>query len=287
MDISIITPVYNGNKYLNNYMRMMNSVVGNSNAEVEIILVNDSPEIPIEYDKSIANGYEVIIYNNEKNSGIHESRVNGLKQSHGKYILFLDQDDMISEHCLKSQLNAIKDADVVLGNGIFELGGERKKIFGNKFSQDFASEEWVYKWIRDFIVSPGQCLIKKESIPDFWISNPMKNNGTDDYLLWLLMFNKGMKVNCNYNAVYLHRDTGVNLSSDDAKMYKSTKELLELLSVCEEYDNKNIALIKRRIEYKRVDRSNKLNFIIASVKNLDVFIVNVLYRMFFRGCIIK
>lgn len=287
MDISVITPVYNGNKYLNHYMKMMNMAVGNTEALVEVILVNDSPSIDIEFDRKLVKGYEVRIVENEINSGIHASRVHGLKESSGRYILFLDQDDLISEHSLETQYAAVKDADVVLGNGLFEINGKREKIFGNRFSQRFATHEWVYKWIRDFIVSPGQCLIKKSSIPEYWKNNTIKNNGTDDYLLWLLMFNNNMKMVCNYNTVYLHRNTGVNISADEEKMTGSTNEMLKILENYQNYNRDTVRFMRRRIEYKKVNRNNKKTFLMQTSKNIDIFMVNLLYRLLWRGCIIR
>lgn len=287
MDISVITPVYNGNKYLNHYMKMMNMAVGNTEALVEVILVNDSPSIDIEFDRKLVKGYEVRIVENEINSGIHASRVHGLKESSGRYILFLDQDDLISEHSLETQYAAVKDADVVLGNGLFEINGKREKIFGNRFSQRFATHEWVYKWIRDFIVSPGQCLIKKSSIPEYWKNNTIKNNGTDDYLLWLLMFNNNMKMVCNYNTVYLHRNTGVNISADEEKMTGSTNEMLKILENYQNYNRDTVRFMRRRIEYKKVNRNNKKTFLMQTLKNIDIFMVNLLYRLLWRGCIIR
>ena len=287
MDISVITPVYYGNKYLNHYMKMMNMAVGNTEALVEVILVNDSPSIDIEFDRKLVKGYEVRIVENEINSGIHASRVHGLKESSGRYILFLDQDDLISEHSLETQYAAVKDADVVLGNGLFEINGKREKIFGNRFSQRFATHEWVYKWIRDFIVSPGQCLIKKSSIPEYWKNNTIKNNGTDDYLLWLLMFNNNMKMVCNYNTVYLHRNTGVNISADEEKMTGSTNEMLKILENYQNYNRDTVRFMRRRIEYKKVNRNNKKTFLMQTSKNIDIFMVNLLYRLLWRGCIIR
>ncbi len=287
MDISVITPVYYGNKYLNHYMKMMNMAVGNTEALVEVILVNDSPSIDIEFDRKLVKGYEVRIVENEINSGIHASRVHGLKESSGRYILFLDQDDLISEHSLETQYAAVKDADVVLGNGLFEINGKREKIFGNRFSQRFATHEWVYKWIRDFIVSPGQCLIKKSSIPEYWKNNTIKNNGTDDYLLWLLMFNNNMKMVCNYNTVYLHRNTGVNISADEEKMTGSTNEMLKILENYQNYNRDTVRFMRRRIEYKKVNRNNKKTFLMQTLKNIDIFMVNLLYRLLWRGCIIR
>lgn len=292
MHISVITPVYHGNKYLDGYMKMMSKaawefVNAGDNNTVEVILVNDSPEVPIEFDKALAGGFSIKIIENEKNMGIHYSRINGLKQCTGDYIVFLDHDDSISKHCLTSHMEVIGDCDVSVGNGIFEIDGDRVPIFGNRHSQNYAIQEESYIWLRDFIVSPGQCLIKKSSIPEYWMDNILEHNGTDDYFLWLLMLHNGCKMCCNYKAIYMHRDTGVNVSSDEEKMFESTEEMLEMLDRNVDYPKEKLELIRRRIYYKHIDRSNKLAFAKETIKNLDVFSKNVKYRLMWRGCITK
>lgn len=290
MDISIITPVYYGNKYLNKYMKMISRAVqgfvGKDNS-VEVILVNDSPQVEIEYDKSLVSGFEVLVIENEANIGIHGSRVNGLKKSSGEYVIFLDQDDFISENCLTTHIDTIKDADVSLGNGILEVGKDRRKIFEDRFSQRFSSRQWAYVWIRDFIVSPGQCLIRKSSIPEYWKKNILHLNGTDDYLLWLLMFNNDIIMKCNYHTIYMHRDTGENYSSDSQKMFESTEEMLSVLENCPVYKKSVLRLIKRRIYYKKIDRKNKKDFAVKSIRNIDILLVNIFYRLVWRGCLVR
>ena len=86
MDISIITPIYNGNKYLNSYLKMIEDATSII-SDVEVIWVNDSPNVPLEYDKELAKNIDLQIIENEKNSGIHKSRVNGLTKAKGEYIL--------------------------------------------------------------------------------------------------------------------------------------------------------------------------------------------------------
>lgn len=292
MELSVITPVYHGNKYLNRYMERMSQCAKYMNeieVQMEVVLVNDSPDVPISYDETKVKGFDVIVVNNSENSGIHASRVNGVNACHGRYIVFLDQDDELSKKSLRSQYETIeKDiSDVVMANGILEADGKDNLIFSNKFSQWIASKKFAYVWLRDFIASPGQCIIRKSSIPRDWKFRILKNNGTDDYLLWLLMFENEIEMTCNYEVVYRHVDTGVNLSSDDDKMFESTKELLKVLDECTWFDKKTLRLIKRRIYYKRVDRSNKKMFIKESIKNIDILFINVIYRIIWRGYLVK
>ncbi len=291
MRISIITPIYEGNKYLDRYLKNVkfaaDEFIGNSRNSVEVILVNDSPWVAPEYDSSLVHGFELKVIENSKNFGIHKSRISGFRESTGDYIIFLDQDDFITGVSLHALSKAIGDADIALGNGTFEKKKTTEDIFANYFSQDLATKPFVYKWIRDFVVSPGQCLIKKSSIPEYWLEHPLKNNGTDDYFLWLLMFNAGaVMVSCR-EKVYVHKYTGSNYSLNDDKMFNSTREMLHLLRNNPDYSRKDLRLIKRRIYYKKVDRSRKWLFMKESLKNLDVLAINVLYRMIWRGCLIR
>lgn len=291
MKISIITPIYEGNQYLNGYLKNISqaaeefiNIRGNS---VEVVLVNDSPwEVP-EYDASLVQGFQLKVIENSRNFGIHKSRINGYRESTGDYIMFLDQDDLLTGVALRALAKSVGRADIALGNGTFEKKKVTEDIFANGFSQDFATKPFVYKWIRDFIVSPGQCLIRKSSIPEYWLNHPLKHNGTDDYFLWLLMFNSGaVMVSCR-EMVYVHKYTGTNYSLDDDKMFLSTREMLHLLRNNPDFSGKDLRLIKRRIYYKRVDRSRKWLFMKESLMNLDILAVNVLYRLIWRGCLIR
>ena len=89
MKVSIITPFYKGNKYINRYLKNVANAVKNSKNEVEIILVNDSPNYEIEYNEDLLKNLDFKIVNNATNQGIQKSRINGLNKAKGEYIRFL------------------------------------------------------------------------------------------------------------------------------------------------------------------------------------------------------
>lgn len=286
MDISIITPIYYGNKYLDNYLKMI-AIACENKENVEVIWVNDSPEEKIKYDINLVKNFTLRIIENQKNMGIQKSRINGLLNAKGKYILFLDQDDEITQNCLFTQFEKAEGADIVLGNGFYIDNNGKHRIYKNNFSQKFSIKKSSMIKIRDLIISPGQCLIKKESIPDFWINNPLKNNGTDDYLLWLLMLNNNVNIRYNYECVYIHNYTGENLSLFREKMFNSQKEMLELLRKNNDYDKSDLKKLNRTILYKYNYKKSRKNFILESLKNFDIFIYNILYKILWKGYILS
>ena len=92
--ISIIIPVYNVSKYLD---KCLQSVVSQTYSNIQIILVNDgstdnSGEICERWKKK-DNRIEVI---HKKNGGLSNARNVGIEKAQGKYLMFVDSDDIIS-----------------------------------------------------------------------------------------------------------------------------------------------------------------------------------------------
>lgn len=277
MDISVIIPFYKGKKYLEYLLDILDKNNNLIDEKMEVIFVNDYPEEQLVINNSY--NFDVHVINNEVNVGIHHSRVNGLHQAKGKYILFLDQDDEITAECIKSQLEHIGNADLCIANGIMESDKESHLIYKNKRSQDYLKKQIGFIKVRDLIVSPGQCLIKKESIPEFWKYHFLTVNCADDYMLFLLMIDKKCEFAVNYDILYTHRYTGINISNDIHQNYKSNMAMLDLIK--DELNNIDFSLLKRTIQYKY---DMKLHGKIKpSIKNIDLFIYNTIYQILWKG----
>ena len=111
--ISIIVPVYNVEKYLDNCLK---SILNQSFKDFEVILVNDGSK-----DKSgeICNIYSqkdsrIKVFNME-NSGAGKARNKGLDLAQGKYIFFVDADDWLENNALEEHFKYITKYDMVIG----------------------------------------------------------------------------------------------------------------------------------------------------------------------------
>lgn len=111
---SFVIPIYNVELYLERCIRsvLAQNIYNKPNYDwteendcldnTEIILVNDgstdnSEEICLKYQKLYPNN---IKYISKPNSGVSDTRNTGYKETKGKYIWFLDSDDIISDNCL-------------------------------------------------------------------------------------------------------------------------------------------------------------------------------------------
>ncbi|MDD3013606.1 MAG: glycosyltransferase [Candidatus Gastranaerophilales bacterium] len=118
--VSIIIPVYNVEKYLT---ACLESVVNQDYKNVEVILVNDgssdgSPEI---CDKYASKDNRIIVIH-KGNSGVSSARNEALKVAKGKYVTFVDSDDLIRPNMIDRLVDDIStySADIaVCGTEIF------------------------------------------------------------------------------------------------------------------------------------------------------------------------
>lgn len=230
MDISVITPFYKGNRYMEQLFGCIRAAaLAAPQAEVELVLVNDSPECPIAFDEAWVRGFSVRLLTNEANSGIHRSRVNGLKEARGEFVWFLDQDDLLSENAFSSQLAYREDADVILANGWDQNPNSPGPIYKSPAHQRQAARPRFFYTLTNQIVSPGHVLIRKSAIPEGWCAHFVQRNGSDDLLLWLLLFHSGCRWAVNYEQIYTHVETGENVSANVEKMAQSSLEVLHIL----------------------------------------------------------
>lgn len=231
MDITIIVPFYNGNKYIDNIINMVSNNVNKLEVDisVELLIVNDSPWIEVKMT-SKPNGYEVRILNFEDNVGIQGARVRGIKNARGTFIHMLDQDDTIEDEFLKKTYAKAKTSDVVVSDGWRRLPNGDKPIYLTSSRQEKVKKLFYYVYIENRILSPGHCLIRRNAIPDEWLRSMQKKNGADDLVLWILMLCKKARFSIVPEKLYNHIDTGENVSGDDMKMAESTLEACDILN---------------------------------------------------------
>jgi len=223
--ISVIVPVFHGRCYIKEIVGMVERNAARVDRPVELVLVNDSPEESIE-DVCAGRLVNIVVLCNGRNRGIHYSRALGVRNSHGEYILMLDQDDRISDRFLASQMEKIGKADMVVANGYEELREGRRVLYRYAPMQWTVKHGIFYTVFGSRILSPGQCLLRRESIPEPWFRTLIKNNGADDYLLWIYMLRKRSRIKINRDTLYVHRFTGENTSDDVTGMQASLQEVL-------------------------------------------------------------
>ncbi len=126
--ISIIIPVYNVQKYLN---ECIESVVGQTLTDIEIILVDDgstdnSGNMCEEWAKK---DNRITVYHKE-NGGLMSAWKYGVKHANGEYIGFVDSDDWVDSNMFEMLLDTAvsNDVDLVCCGFIQEFPNGKRKF---------------------------------------------------------------------------------------------------------------------------------------------------------------
>lgn len=137
--VSIITPCYNGEKYLDRYFE---SILNQTYSNIELIFINDgstdkTEEIVLSYQRKIENNHIRFIYIYQENSGQAAALNKGLKIFKGDYLTWPDSDDIMTPDCIEKKVEFLernKKYDMVRSNGIYynEETQEEQRISNKK-----------------------------------------------------------------------------------------------------------------------------------------------------------
>lgn len=208
MLISVIIPVYNVKSYLDECVQ---SVLNQKNVDYEIILVDDeSSDGSEKLCDDWAAKYDFIRVIHKENQGLGFARNSGLDVAKGKYIVFLDSDDIIPKDtlCYLGDLMEREQCDIV--NFQFRMETMRERIaeeLSKERNQDTGEKEQIERY--------------KEN--EIW----------KDYLLgkicgtaWTKMYKREIFDKVRFSKVPLHEDTySMHLFLNEAKKIVSTNRI--------------------------------------------------------------
>lgn len=162
-EISVIVPVYNSEKYLH---KCVDSILMQTFTNFELLLIDDgsSDKSGAICDKYAQKDRRVKVFH-KRNSGISSARNTGIENASGKYIMFCDNDDMVSNRWMKILYDYIVQFPSALVNCEYvktdnaSKEESRQHISGLDSVTHISSEEYFflyknnyspYIWIRIF-----------------------------------------------------------------------------------------------------------------------------------------
>ena len=110
--ISVVVPVYQAEAYLEETLRC---ILGQTYTDFELLLVDDgasdrSPEI---CDTYAAKDTRVRVFH-RTNAGASEARNFGIREARGKYLAFVDADDLVDADFLEQLIACFEEPEVDL-----------------------------------------------------------------------------------------------------------------------------------------------------------------------------
>ena len=244
---SFIVPVYNTEKYLK---KCLDSLVNQTYKDFEIIVVNDgstdkSSSIISKYQKK----YKNIIVIDKENEGLSMARNRGVQKSSGKYIIFVDSDDYVSNKLLEEVDKKIDDSDILR----FQIATEDEEYTKiNEYHEEGFESMCGYdafKYLSSYhFVEPAWCYVIRK---DYYIENKFsfkKGVYHEDFGLIPYVIYKARKVkSIDFIGYYYIQRNGSIMNNNDYK--KTVKKAFDML---EQYKT-------MRLFAKNINRKNNLD----------------------------
>ena len=222
---SIIMPYFKKKKYFkSSYYSALEQNIENK----EIIIVyDDADKSEINYLKSIIkNRKNTILIVNKKNYGVGIARNIGINRSKGRYICFLDCDDIWKKNKLKWQINYMKKNNLSFTHTAYSIISTEGKVL---YSIEAKKELEHSDLIKSCDVALSTVIIKKEVFRSF---NFKSIKTKEDYLLWLELSKNKIKI-VGINKIFsLWRRAPDSLSSNILQKIKEAFTIYHQYEKC-------------------------------------------------------
>ena len=186
--ISVIVPYYKKKDYIKS---TINSVLKQTHKNLEILLIyDDSSFQDLDYIKMISksdNRIKLLI--NKKNIGAGKSRNIGIKKSKGKFIAFLDADDLWLKNKLRLQFKFMKKNNYRISHTTYEIIDKQKKSIGLRRARTFY---FLKDLIESCDIGLSTIMMEKKIFSRGIMFTDIKTK--EDFILWLQILKKGIPI---------------------------------------------------------------------------------------------
>jgi teichuronic acid biosynthesis glycosyltransferase TuaG len=227
--ISIIVPCYNSAKTVT---ETLNSIQNQSFENYEIFVIDDVSSDSDELNEALTSFYEKIIFvKNLTNAGVSPTRNYCSTKSKGKYIAFLDADDIWHKTYLEEQISYLENND-------FDMVYCESEIFGNTVNAGKSMMQYNParggQITRQMLIEgmchilPSGTLIKRSIF--------LENNGFDskvlrseDFHLWMRLLFNNVKIGYLRKVLFKFRITPTSGSGDSIQRIVRSKKTWQVL----------------------------------------------------------
>ena len=227
--VSIVITYFNKKEYIN---KTLNSIFSQSYKNFEIILVYDDGNL---HDLKLVNFLMIKfkkkkIIVNKKNIGVSKSRNKALKYCKGKYIAFIDADDLWKKNKLYEQTQFMEKNLASFSFTSYDVVNIKGKLIKKRHVFYDPSYDQLSK---KNIIGLSTVMINKKILNHIKFPD-LKTQ--EDFALWLNLLKKGIKLSHIPTALSSWRLTKNSLSSNNLQ------KILDAFKLYYFYQKKNLTL---------------------------------------------
>ncbi|KKU90602.1 MAG: Glycosyl transferase family 2 [Microgenomates group bacterium GW2011_GWA1_48_10] len=242
--VSVIVPAYNAEKFIGEAIQ---SALAQTYKNLEVIVGDDgSTDRTAEIVKALTRKDARVRYACQKNQGQSAARNLAIREAKGRYIAFLDADDLFLPEKLDAQvgfLEAHPDCGVSYSK-IYHFFDDRKNEL-YYFVVDHPSGNLFGELLRKNFINPLAVLLRKELLDRYGAFEPSFRR-VDEQYLWLKLSHNNVRfcyLDKPFGLYRIHRKS----LSNEAAYFKETEERF-------------LALLGKVRSWMTAEEQNKYNF---------------------------
>lgn len=211
--VSIITPSYNSKRFI---VKTIESVKSQTYQNFELLIVDDcSKDGSFEYIKEyVGEDAKVKVFQLEKNSGAALARNYGIQRANGKYLAFLDSDDLWHPQKLEKQVAFMEQHNYLFTFTNYKMIDEQGKDLNREV---LCPTSMTYKQLlRNTTIGCLTVMLNIERLGKV----QMPNLQPEDTALWLKILRNNERAYCLQETLASYRIVGNSASSNKLKVVK-------------------------------------------------------------------
>lgn len=219
--VSVIIPYFRKKKFIKSSVF---SALKQTHRKLEIIIVyDDSDKSDLSYLKKTFKPYKNVKFLiNQKNLGAGLSRNNGINRAKGKYICFLDADDLWKKNKLKLQIKFMKKYAYKISHTSYEIIDKNLNHKSFRIAKNFNNLNDI---IKSCDIGLSTVVLEKKLFSNYIKFPKLKTK--EDFVLWIKLLKNKNKIGGLDVKLTTWRKTDNSLSSstvqklfDGYKVYK-------------------------------------------------------------------
>ena len=216
--VSIIIPYYKKREYITDTLK---SVLKQTYKNFEIIIIyDDGDKEDLKFIKKLANSDKrILLMVNKRSLGAGLSRNKAIKKSKGRYISFIDADDLWKINKLELQLKFMKKNNSLISHTNYKIINKQNKILQSRVARDFNS---INDLLKSCDIGLSSVVVKKEILNGNCLFARLETK--EDFVLWLNILKKNIKiVSLKKNLMYWRKLENSLSSSIVQKLFDGFK----------------------------------------------------------------
>ncbi len=221
---SIIVPAYNYERYV---ARTLESALAQDDSGIEIVVVDDGSE------DGTAEAVRPFVergvrYIQKANGGLPAARNTGIAEARGKYLVFLDADDLLESHAVRTFREAMEsrpEAFGIVACGYRTIDVDDRPIEDKSQGADGRLSEVS---LADIVVRTRFCttvMAKADAIRAAGLFDE-KLRASEDRDMWIRVAAAGYRIALLPDVLVLVRRHGTNMSADPVRQMTAVRQVL-------------------------------------------------------------